>query len=77
MKILKSLEYLYQYSKIKHLENKIQVNYFTKFDKTKKVTIYYIAGKRRVYSDSLEYVFYKAYGLWGTDGLTAEESKGF
>lgn len=77
MKILKKFEYLYWYSKIKHLEDKIQKDFFTKFDKTKKVTIYYIAGKRRGYSDSLEYAFYKVYDLWGTDGLSASEKEFF
>ena len=77
MKILKYLKYIYWYSRIKHLENKIQVNYFTKFDKTKKATLYYIAGRRRGYLDSLDYAFYKVYELWGTDSLSISEKELF
>lgn len=77
MKILRNIKYLFWYSKIKILEENLQKDYFTKFDKTKKVTMYYIAGKKRGYSDSLDYAFYKVYGLWGTDGISKEESKGF
>ena len=45
MKILRNLKYLLWYFRIKNLEENLQKDFFTKFNKTKKVTMYYIAVK--------------------------------
>ena len=75
--MFKILKYLYYYSKIQMLQDKVGAMYFTDFNKTKRATLWYIAGKNKGYADAIDYAFFKVYHLWGYDKLTDSEKSGF
>ncbi len=76
-KIKKMLLYWYWYTKLNDLEDKLSWMYVTKFNRTRRLTIWYMAAKNAGASDAIDYAFYKTYGLWGIDSLTENEKKGF
>lgn len=74
---MKLIKFLFWYIKISWLEDSLKQEYFTKFNKTKRTTLWYMACKNKKYCDSIEYAFYKVYGFWGIDSLTEKQTKGF
>ena len=74
---MRKIKFLFYYLKILKLENKLMLDYFTNFNKTKRLTMWYFAGKNKGYIGSIDYAFYKVYHLWGMDSLTEEDKKGF
>jgi len=75
--MFKKIKYIYCYIKVSNLQDRIGSLFFTEFNKTKRTTLWYMAGKNKGYADAIDYAFFKVYHLWGIDGLTDAEKRGF
>ncbi len=55
------------------------MNFFTTFENSKRATLWYMAMRNGGYTknDSIDYAMFKAYHLWGVDGLNQDERDRF
>lgn len=78
---MKYIKFIYFYFRFKSFEKKIKSNFSIEFNKTKRVTLYYLGclnfGGDDCSEDCLDYAFYKAYDLWGIDSLVKKEKEIF
>jgi len=73
-KIISWITYLRYYWRFKKLDSILSAEFGYKFNKTKRVTLKYLAA-RETYADALDYAYHSVYGLWGCDSLTKQEKK--
>lgn len=73
------LQYMYYYFKVRRFEIKISNNYFTDFNKTKKVALWIMILRRKNYDINmcLDIAFLKVYDITGKDSLTDKEKGSF
>ena len=74
---MRYIKFIYFYFKLKSFENKIKHNFLIEFNKTKRLTLYYLACLNSGYEDCLDYAFYKTYDIWGVDSLSKREKEMF